>query len=388
MKFVKESLDTNLFVDGVFSIADRAKKDPEATTAVVGCLTDEEGKLLTYNTVFEGEKRLKPVQRASYAQSCAGNADYNEAIKNYILEGRVTTPSGAMATAGGTGAIYTAMHMCLQEGDTMVFPEVSWGNYRIMANENKIISKTYDIYNLDSLLNVIDEAEKKAFIIINSPCENPCGHAYTDEQWETIIDKANNSGKEVVLLCDMAYLDYAGPNSKNFYNVFNKISDNVLILMAISTSKSFSYYGERLGALLIINNDQTFVDNFINIGARLLRTTWSNVNNGAMCNVTDILTNHFDEYKAEVEQSRLMIKERADIFVGEAKECGLPIYEYSAGFFVTVKFDDNSVRDVVHNRLMENHIYTVKVNKGIRIAVCSTPVETVKGLAGRIKELL
>lgn len=388
MKFVKESLDTKMFVDGVFTIADKAKADPEATIAVIGCLTDEEGKLLTYNTVYEGEKRLKPVQRASYAQSCAGNADYNEAIRNYILENRVNIPSGAMATAGGTGAIYTAMHMCLDEGDTMAYPEVSWGNYRIMADENKIKSVTYDIYDLNSLFKVFDEAEKKVFVIINSPCENPCGHAYSYEEWEKIIDKANNCGKEVVMLCDMAYLDYAVEGSKDFFKLFNKINENVLVMMAVSTSKSFSYYGERLGALLLINQSEEYIAHFINVGARLLRTTWSNVNNGAMCNVTDILTNHLDEFKKEVEESRLMIKQRADIFVSEAKECGLPIYEYSAGFFVTIKFDDNGERDVVHERLMDNHIYTVKVNKGIRIAVCSVPVETAKGLAKRIKELL
>ncbi|MDO4199004.1 MAG: aminotransferase class I/II-fold pyridoxal phosphate-dependent enzyme [Erysipelotrichaceae bacterium] len=387
MKFVKESLDTKLFVDGVFSIADKAKKDPEAINAVIGCLCDEEGKLLTYNTVFEGEKRLQPVQRASYAKSCAGNDDYNEAIRNYILEGKVTLPAGTIATAGGTGAIYTAMHMCLQDGDTMAFPEVSWGNYRIMADENLIRSVTYDIYDFESLLKVIDETEKKAFIIINSPCENPCGHAYTYEEWEKIIDKANSSDKEIILLCDMAYIDYAEKGEKEFFELFNKISDNVLILMAISTSKSFSYYGERLGALLIISKDQKYVDNFVNIGARLLRTTWSNVNNGAMCNVADILNNHLDEFKNEVEESRLLIKKRADIFVNEAKEAGLPIYEYKSGFFVTIKFDDNDHRDEVHERLMNNHIYTVKVNKGIRIAVCSTPVKAVTGLAKKIKEL-
>ncbi|MCF0112334.1 MAG: aspartate/aromatic aminotransferase, partial [Erysipelotrichaceae bacterium] len=45
-------------------------------------------------------------------------------------------------------------------------------------------------------------------------------------------------------------------------------------------------------------------------------------------------------------------------------------------------------RDRYHEALMQHQIYTVIVNKGIRVAVCSTPVEKVKGLAKRLKDIL
>ena len=388
MRFVKETLDTSKYVDGVFAIADKASQDPQAIKAVTGCLTDEDANLLTYKVVFEGEKRLTPKQRASYASSCAGNADYRKAIMNYILEGRVTLPHDCMATAGGTGALYTAMHLCMDPGDVLMYPDVSWGNYKVMANENAFVSKTYDIFDLGDLFSKIDECEGKFFLITNSPCENPTGHAYSYEEWEKIIDKLNGCGKEVVLLNDMAYLDYAEGDPKKFFELFDHIADNVLVLMAISTSKSFSYYGERLGALIVISKDADYVDHFINLGARLVRTVWSNVNNGAMCNVTDILTNHLDEFREEVAESRKMLKKRANIFVAQAKECGLPIYDYTDGFFVTIRMENNTIRDAFHQKLMDNHIYTVKVNRGIRIALCSVPVKTADGLAKRIKELM
>ncbi len=49
---------------------------------------------------------------------------------------------------------------------------------------------------------------------------------------------------------------------------------------------------------------------------------------------------------------------------------------------------DNDLRDRYHEALMENNIFTVKVNKGIRVAICSMPVSKVKGLAGHMKEIL
>ena len=41
-----------------------------------------------------------------------------------------------------------------------------------------------------------------------------------------------------------------------------------------------------------------------------------------------------------------------------------------------------------HQKLIDHHIYTIKVNKGIRLGLCSVPYATVDGLAGKIKELM
>ena len=49
---------------------------------------------------------------------------------------------------------------------------------------------------------------------------------------------------------------------------------------------------------------------------------------------------------------------------------------------------DNTTRDIYHEALMKNHIYTVKVNKGIRVAVCSLSLDKIKGLAKKMKDIL
>ena len=83
-----------------------------------------------------------------------------------------------------------------------------------------------------------------------------------------------------------------------------------------------------------------------------------------------------------------LIGERSSLFLKEADEAGLPYYPYKEGFFVTIKVEDNKVRDAFHNALMAHHIYTVEVNHGIRVAVCSLPLKKVKGLAARMKQIL
>ena len=49
---------------------------------------------------------------------------------------------------------------------------------------------------------------------------------------------------------------------------------------------------------------------------------------------------------------------------------------------------DNETRDKYHEALMANNIFTVKVNLGIRVAICSLSVEKTKGLAKKMKDIL
>ncbi len=388
MKFVKENENTERYVDNIFSVVRAAKADPEGINATAGCLYNEEGKLFTYRSVYDQEKQITPIQRASYAASPAGNDAYIEAITRFVLEDKVTNHHRAMATPGGTGAIFAAMRMCLDEGDTILYPAISWGNYKVMASEMNLKTMTYDIYDLNDLFNKLDMFPSKVFLIVNSPCENPLGHSYSLEEWKQIKEKLISLKKEVVLLCDIAYIDYAYNDPKGFFTLFNDIPDDLLVLIAASASKAFSYYGQRIGALIAIHNDPEYLDHFINLSSRLARATWSNLSNAAMLNITEVLNNHYKEYQEELNQAKGMLKKRTDLFIRQAEECGLKLYRFSDGFFVTMEMESNEIRDTFHQKLIDHHIYTIKVNRGIRVGLCSLPLETVDGLAYKIKELM
>ncbi len=241
---------------------------------------------------------------------------------------------------------------------------------------------------MQDLLAKIDSVDGKVFVIINSPCQNPLGQAYSYEEWKKIFDNLNSLDKEAVLVCDIAYIDYATGDPKAYFSLFNEIKDNVLVLMCASCSKAFSYYGQRLGALIAVNNDPEFLDHYINLCSRLARATWSNLNNAAMINIAQVLSEHRKEYDEELLAAKKMLKERTDLFIGQAKECALELYTSCGGFFVTIAYDDNKKRDEDHQKLIDHHIYTIKVNKGIRVGLCSVPLKTVDGLAYKIKELI
>ena len=390
MEFIASKINKERFTEKVFKVTQAAKADKDSSTinATAGCLYDEEGNLFTYKIVAECEKNLPSKQKFAYAASPSGNKEYVNAISKYILEDRVKNNYKTLATPGGTGAVYTSMKLTLDEGDTIILPKIAWGNYNDMVKQLNLNVIRYDVYDLDDLFSKIDSIDGKVYVLINSPCENPLGFAYSYEQWQKIINKLNNLNKEVVLALDIAYIDYASNEPKKFFELFNNINDNVLVLICASTSKSFSFYGERLGAMIAINNNSELVDKVINLSSRLARAVWSNCNNGAMLTVTEVLNKHYDEYIVERDNAIKMLKTRVNTFISEADECGLVYYPMQDGFFITLKVEDDGYKEELHQRLMDNHIYTLTVNKGIRIAVCSIPLNKIHGLARRIKELM
>lgn len=387
--FFAKNRNLKKYVDGIYPITNACKNDKNINkvNGTIGSLYNEEKTIVAYKTVYQALRNLSNENIASYASGSFGNKDYNDAISNYVLEDRINNYR-TIPTPGGTGAINMAINMCLEKGDSIILPEVAWGNYKNIALEYDLNVLTYDIYDLDSLLILLDKLDK-IFIVINSPCQNPCGLSYTFEQWKRIVDYLNNCNKEAIILNDVAYMDYSyNQNYKDYFELFNHLNNNVLILIAYSCSKAFSFYGVRLGSLFVIHNDEVFLDDFINQCARRARATYSNVNNGAMKAIVELLNNHYEEYILEKNYYISLLKKRSNIFINECKDNGLDIYPYDEGFFVTLKFDDNNIRDEAFEKLFNEHLYFIKMNKGIRVGICAIPIKDIYGLAKRIKSII
>ncbi len=292
------------------------------------------------------------------------------------------------------------MQEILDEGETVILPEIAWGSYRLMATMDNLKVKTYslfegDHFNVESLKEACREVmktQKKLLLVINDPCHNPTGYSMSMEEWQEIVAFLNECGKEVpvVLLNDIAYIDFSYDleHCRNYIKTFNDFSENVMAVIAFSCSKALTSYGLRCGAAILLAQTKEAVRDVEIVFEKAARATWSNVPNAAMENFTYVTTTNYDAYMKEKAMYVELLKKRSDIFTEEADACGLDYYPYKEGFFVTVRIEDNALRDVFHESLMKQHIYTVKVNKGIRVAVCSLSSEKCRGLAKRMKEIL
>lgn len=406
MRFVKEHVNTVPIEDTVFAIvkkAAEAKKqvgDANVVDATIGSLYDETGTLVAFESVFAPYDKIDKKVKAAYAGSFTGNESFRKQVAHWVLDGSGCHLSqSVIATPGGTGAISITFQNILDEGETVVLPEIAWGSYALMATMDNLKTKTYslfenDHFHLASFKKTCEEVLKqqnKLLVVLNDPCHNPTGYSLSEEEWQEVIAFLNECGKKapVVLLNDIAYVDFSYQPQKNAYMKYmNDLSENVMVVVAFSCSKALTSYGMRCGAALILGQKEESVREIEIVFEKAARALWSNVNNSAMENFTYVTTENLENYKKEKQMYVDLLKQRSHIFVEEAKACDLEIYPYKEGFFVSVAMPDNQVRDVYHEALMKQHIYTVKVNKGIRVAVCSLSVDKCKGLAKRMKEIL
>lgn len=406
MAFTKKSANLTPIVDTVFAVAAQAKKDklenPDLVVdATIGTLCDEDGKLVAFDSVYNHYDELDHRIKASYAVSFTGNPSFRDVVYEWVKgNSNLALHHSTIASPGGTGAIALAFKACLDNGETMIIPNIAWGSYSLMAQNNNYNVVTYNMFDEDHFdFNSLKEAvlkvketQERIVIVINDPCHNPTGYSLTIDEWKQVIDFLNDISKTnpCIVLNDIAYIDYSYnlEHNHDYLNVFNEANENILFVIAFSISKTMTSYGMRCGAAIVLAKNSIDVRNMEILMEKTARATWSNINNSAMENFVWVIEENNEEYLDEKKKYIDLLKERSNILIEEAKDCNLELYPYKEGFFVTVKMPNNEVRDMLHEALIKKHIYTVKVNLGIRIAICSLSKAKTKNLAKAIKETL
>ena len=164
---------------------------------------------------------------------------------------------------------------------------------------------------------------------------------------------------------------------------FSDLPENLFVMIAFSMSKSFTLYGQRAGALIGVSSSEKVIDEFKDVSKYSSRAVWSNVNRGAQVLPLKLLADAeiFSTYEAERNALYQMVKSRADIFVAEAKECGLSVVPYKGGFFIAVPTDEPAE---VCRKLHDDLIFAVPLKLGVRVAACSTSLDKMHGVAEKI----
>lgn len=407
MSFTRSSLDPSPIVDTVFTVAKQAKEDilkngeENVINATIGSLYDEDGQLVALKSVFNHYDALSHQIKASYAMSFKGNVTYCEQVWNWLLQGRsLNLAHSTIATPGGSGAISSAFLNFLNPNETVVIPEIAWAVYKMMADQYCLNVEKYNLFNQDqfnlesfkTICRKVLHKQKKLLVVINDPCHNPTGYSMSLEEWNHVIEFLNELSKEgpCILLNDIAYLDYGFDcdHTRDYLSALNCLEENVLVLIAFSTSKTCTSYGLRCGAAILIAKDFNKLKQTENLFEKTARAVWSNIPNAAMENFTWVTTENKAAFMQEKQSYVDLLKQRSQIFIKEAESVHLPIYPFKEGFFITIPIEDELLKEIYHQKLIENHIYTIQVDKGIRVALCSLTTKKVQGLAFRMKSIL
>lgn len=394
--------------DIIFNLSERAQKAERAIgkdnviNATIGALMDDEGKLITMETVYNEYKSLENKDISAYA-ALEGQPDYLEAVKKICFKGYL--PEGyvkAVASPGGSGAIKLATWNYTNEGDEVLTSDWFWSPYVSITEEIGRKVATYKLFDENNNFNFnsfkeeflrISSKQERIFTILNTPAHNPTGYSVSDDEWDKILnlskEVAKDKDKKIILFVDIAYIDFAKDDdgSRKFFSKFSNLPENVLVIVGFSMSKGFTAYGMRMGAAICITSCENVAEEFYYACVHSCRANWSNCNRGAMTLLSNIVKDQhkLKTYTEEKNIHKEMLNKRAEIFVKEAKKVGLPILPYRDGFFISIPCDNPME---VSEELTKDNVYAVPLKMGIRFAICAVSEEKCKIAPSIIKNAL
>lgn len=394
--------------DKIFGFSTLAKKriaeigKENVVNSTIGALLDDNGNLIVLSSVIDVLKNLSPTDYAEYAP-IAGTPEYLTTVKkavfgNYQPKGYVE----ACATPGGTGAIRNAIQNYTKRGDIILTSDWHWSPYNIITTEMERKLNTYTLFDenqnfnyssLDQKLNEILKIQDETVIIINTPAHNPTGYTFTLEDWDKVNEilkkAAEDKTKKITLLVDIAYLDFSGDADeyREFFSKLEDFPDNVLVLIAFSTSKGYTLYGMRCGALLCLTPNKDIAEEFKMVASFSSRGSWSNGTRASMVVLSQIFANKNLLAKVTEERHKYLaiLTKRGNAFMKAAKECNLKTCPFDSGFFITIPCKN---ADQVGEELQKSNIFAVPIGAGIRISIASISEEACKMIPAKIAEAI
>lgn len=394
--------------DAVFTILKYAQEAiakygrDQVVNATIGALFDDNERFAALTTVDEVYRRIPAVEIMDYAP-ISGLPGFLEAAINFTFHNqRPEAYIEAIATPGGCGAVRNVFYNYTEQGQAALIPDWAWVAYSSIARENRLRVESYQLFDQDNRFNLSSLQEKvrallkvqdNLVIVLNTPAHNPTGYSISVTEWSAIMsflqEMASNQSKRIVVLVDIAYLDYAGEREevRRFMPLFGGLPKNILGAFAFSMSKSFSAYGMRSGALIGVSQSREIADEFYKVNSFSNRGTWSNGTRGAQRLLMEIASDSqlTEAVDAERNTYRQLLKKRGEIFLREAEAVGLEICPYKAGFFISVPATEP---ETVVARLQQERVFTVPLEKGVRFAICSVPTSKISGLAARTKKAM
>ncbi|MFT3720134.1 amino acid aminotransferase [Pseudorhodoferax sp.] len=264
-----------------------ADTNPNKVNLGVGVYYDDNGKLPLLECVQKAERAMMEAPKARGYLPIDGIAAYDSAVKNLVF-GADSEPvkSGRVATVqalGGTGGLKVGADFLkhLKPGAKVLISDPSWENHRALFTQAGFEVQTYRYYDaarrgvdFDGMLADLKAAAPGTIVVLHACCHNPTGYDITPAQWDQVV--AVLKSQDLVPFLDMAYQGFGQGIAEDGAAVAKAVAAGLSFFVSTSFSKSFSLYGERVGALSVLCQDKAEADRVLSQLKIMVRTNYSN----------------------------------------------------------------------------------------------------------------
>ncbi|MDR2709836.1 MAG: aspartate/tyrosine/aromatic aminotransferase [Burkholderiales bacterium] len=265
----------------------QADTRPEKVNLSIGVYYDAAGKIPVLSCVQKAMESLLGQATPRTYQPMEGPAAYTQAVQKLLLgadhpairEGRLVTAQ----SLGGTGALKVGDDLlsgiCPKAKAWVSSP--TWDNHRAILEGAGFAVGAYAYYDaatggfdLAGMLRDLARAKEGDIVVLHACCHNPTGVDPTAEDWGKIIDAVEQH--KLLPFLDIAYQGFGDGLQEDSEIIRRFAARNIPIFIASSFSKSFSLYGERVGALTVITANADEAKRMLSQTKRAIRANYSN----------------------------------------------------------------------------------------------------------------
>lgn len=313
-----------------------ADTNPNKVNLGVGVYFDDNGKLPLLQCVQAAEKAMMDKPAARGYLPIDGIAAYDNAVKGLVFgaDSDVVT-SGRVSTVqaiGGTGGLKIGADFLkkISPNAKVLISNPSWENHKAIFTNAGFEVGTYAYYDAATrsvdfagMLADLNAAAAGTIVVLHACCHNPTGYDITAAQWDEVIAVVKTKG--LVAFLDMAYQGFGHGIAEDGAVIGKFVAAGLNIFVSTSFSKSFSLYGERVGALSVVANDKEEAARVLSQLKIVIRTNYSNPPTHGGAVVAAVLNN--PELRAlwekELAEMRVRIKEMRQKLVDGLKAAGV-----------------------------------------------------------------
>jgi aspartate aminotransferase len=274
--------------DAILGLMARFRAD-SSTTKVdlgVGVFRDGNGNTPVLDCVRRAEQRVLAAQTTKSYVSPAGREEFNSAVEELVLGGPHPARGGrrtrTVQAPGGCGALRVGAELirAATPSATVYVSEPTWGNHIPLLGSSGLRLERYPYYDptthelrFDAMLERLDTASPGDVVLLHACCHNPSGADLDASQWLALIELLQR--RRLVPFLDLAYQGFGqdlDADVSGLRLVAEKLPE---ALIAASYSKNLGLYRERVGALIVISEDESRADAALSHVLQIARSIYS-----------------------------------------------------------------------------------------------------------------
>jgi aromatic-amino-acid transaminase len=264
-----------------------ADPNPRKVNLGVGVYCDDGGKVPLLECVKRAEREMTDKASPRSYLPIDGIPAYDREVgallfgadADVIRSGRAVT----VQALGGTGALKVGADFLRRFAPRaqVWISDPSWENHRALFEGAGFTVNAYSYYDAPTrgldfagMRSTLEALPAGSIVLLHACCHNPTGVDPTPAQWDEIV--AIVRARALLPFVDLAYQGFGDGLDADGAVVRKFAATPGPLLVSSSFSKSFSLYGERIGALSVVADDKDEAGRVLSQLKRLIRANYSN----------------------------------------------------------------------------------------------------------------